>query len=157
MVRQLSDIEKYNMEFLDKKGIPYVSVFMTDNILSHSIFDASRQMVVFLQKAGIHDFRNQVNGKEGKAFVKTHILMFDKELQSQTSLYKAGGRGDKRMWFGSEILPITDSNDVYFVFAFNSELFIINGSHIDIEYCCTTGIENPIKAFILSQVKKTSY
>ena len=39
-MRELSELEKQNEEFLVNKRISFTTVMMTHNILSHSIFDA---------------------------------------------------------------------------------------------------------------------
>ena len=58
--------------------------------------------------------------------VKTHVLTFMRDIPTETSLYRAGTRGDCRMWFGSAIFPVTEVNDLYVVTAIDKELFIIN-------------------------------
>ena len=54
------------------------------------------------------------------------------------------------MWFGAGIIPVTSPNDIYLMIAKAGELFILNMSRIDIMSCWTTGIDNPIKAFLNS-------
>ena len=40
-MRELSELEKQNEEFLANKRISFATVMMTQNILGHSIFDAN--------------------------------------------------------------------------------------------------------------------
>ena len=47
-MKELTELETMNVEFLSDKEIPFTTVLLTENILNHSIFDATRQMVVFL-------------------------------------------------------------------------------------------------------------
>ena len=147
-MRELTVLETQNIEYVSDKGIKFAFVLLTENILSHSIFDATRQMVAFLKECGIHDFSTQQNGTEHRKFVNTHILTFKEDIKSRTSLYKAGTRGDKRMWFGAEVLPAVDSNNMVIVIAKDNEINVINISKIDIEYCCSTNYDNPIKRLI---------
>lgn len=147
-MRELTELETMNVEFLSDKEIPFTTVLLTENILNHSIFDATRQMVVFLKVQSIHDYAQQEKGKDNRKFVPTHILTFKEEISSRSSLYKAGTRGDKRMWFGAEILPVVDDNNMVAVIAHDGELFVINVSKIDLEYCYSTGTDNPIKKII---------
>lgn len=147
-MKELTELETMNVEFLSDKEIPFTTVLLTENILNHSIFDATRQMVVFLKAQSIHDYAQQEKGKDNRKFVPTHILTFKEEISSRSSLYKAGTRGDKRMWFGAEILPVVDDNNMVAVIAHDGELFVINVSKIDLEYCYSTGTDNPIKKII---------
>ena len=54
-MRELSELEKFNVDYLADQEIPFVAVMMTENILSHAIFDATRQIVTFLKQNAIHD------------------------------------------------------------------------------------------------------
>lgn len=145
-MRTLTEIESLNESYLIKQDIRFVKVLMTENILSHHIFDATQSIVRFLKEEGIHDFESQGSGE--KKYIKTRLLTFKRELIINTSVYKATKRGDKRMWFGAEIIPITSPNDIYLMLAKDSVLYILNMSRINIMSCCTTGIDNPIKQLI---------
>lgn len=145
-MRKLTEIESRNESFLEERNIHFAKVLMTENILSHHIFDATQSIVSFLKEEGIHDFESQGCGE--KAFISVHLLTFKRDVVINTSVYKAAKRGDKRMWFGAEIIPVTSPNDIYLMIAKAGELFILNMSRIDIMSCCTTDIDNPIKRFI---------
>lgn len=147
-MKDLTELEVMNEEFLENKGISFVTVRMTRNILSHAIFDATRQMASYLKEQGIHDYSVQENGIDARVFVSTHLLLFNKELLLKSSIYKAGTRGDKRMWFGAEILPYTEDDNIYAIIAKDGELYIINESKVDIEFCFTTSENNYIKSFL---------
>lgn len=147
-MRPLSELERQNEDFLNEKGFHFAKVQLTENILAHAIFDATQEISRFLREEGIHDFSKQANGKEAKRFIPTHLLTFKQEVEMKTSLYKAAKRGDKRMWFGSEIFPYVEDDDIFVIMAFNNELFIINITHLDIELCFRTSIDNSIKTFL---------
>ena len=136
------------MYFLVNKRISFTTVMMTHNILSHSIFDANKQIVKYLKKQGLHDYDLQKNGKDERVMIKTHILTFTEDVLSKSSLYKAGTRGDKRMWFGAAVLPYTDDNDIFAIIAHEGELYIINESKFDFDLCYMTNVDNPIKVFL---------
>lgn len=146
-MRQLTTLEAQNEEFLEQKGIRFVTIMMTDNILSHSIFDANKQIVKFLKEMEVHDYDAQEKGNEAKVMINTHILTFKEEIISKSSLYKTETRGDKRMWFGAEVLPYAENGSIFVVIVLERELFILNESKIDVELCYTTSIDNPIKRF----------
>lgn len=147
-MRELTELEKQNEMFLYDKGIQFATVMLTDNILSHSIFDASKQIVRYLKEQGIHDFSVQENGKDARILVATHILTFKNEILSQTSMYKAGTRGDKRMWFGAKVLPFAEDGNIFVIIVYEGELFIFNESKLDLELCYSTSLNNPIKRFL---------
>lgn len=150
-MRELTELEIQNEEFLKENNIHFAKVYMTENILSHHIFDASQSVDKFLREAKIHDYNSQINGE--KTHIITHLLTFKRELMIKTSIYKATKRGDKRMWFGAEILPTTSPGDIYLMIAKKGELYILNMSHIDILFCYTTGLDNPIKQFFKELIK----
>lgn len=147
-MRELSELEKQNEEFLVNKRISFTTVMMTHNILSHSIFDANKQIVKYLKEQGLHDYDLQKNGKDERVMIKTHILTFTEDVLSKSSLYKAGTRGDKRMWFGAAVLPYTNDNDIFAIIAHEGELYIINESKFDFDLCYMTNVDNPIKVFL---------
>lgn len=147
-MRELSELEKQNEEFLVNKRISFTTVMMTHNILSHSIFDANKQIVKYLKEQGLHDYDLQKNGKDERVMIKTHILTFTEDVLSKSSLYKTVTRGDKRMWFGAAVLPYTDDNDIFAIIAHEGELYIINESKFDFDLCYMTNVDNPIKVFL---------
>ncbi len=149
-MRQLTELEKQNEVFLKGKGVHFVKVQLTENILAHAIFDATQEINKFLREEGVHDFSQQANGQEAKQLVPTHLLTFKEVVEMKTSLYKASKRGDRRMWFGSEIFPYVEDDDIFVIMAYNNELYIANMSHLDLDYCYKTGYNNPIKSYLNS-------
>ncbi|WP_308591426.1 hypothetical protein [uncultured Prevotella sp.] len=137
-----------SLNFLNGRGIQYATVLLTENILRHSIFDANKQIRELLKSTGLHDFGTQQKGVEHKVYVSTHILTFMRDIPSQTSLYKAGTRGDNRMWFGSKVFEVSKPDSVFAIFVYNCELYIINITTIDINACFTSSLKNPIKDFL---------
>lgn len=144
MMRELSDIEAQNIDFLETHDIKYATVFLTSNILYHGIFDATKQIQQFLKDSGIHNFDEQKSGE--KAFVRTHIISFTTDINCRTSLYRAEKRGDKRMWFGSEIYSFVNENDICAIVEYRQEMYVMNISIIDLELCYHSQIDNPIKS-----------
>ena len=110
-MRALSELEQMNTEYLNKKGIQYVLVCLTQNILHHGIFDAKVNLRDLLRAKKVHDYSVQQPGE--KASVETHILTFKKDIEASSSLYRAGTRGDARMWFGNEIYSVAKPEDMF--------------------------------------------
>ena len=148
-MRNLTEIESRNESFLKERNIHFAKVLMTENILSHHIFDATQSIDRFLKEEGIHDFGLQSSGE--KVYINAQLLTFKRDVIINVSVYKAAKRGDKRMWFGAEIIPITLPNDIYLMIAKAGKLFILNMSRIDIMSCCTTDIDNPIKRLLKAE------
>ena len=148
MIKQFTELEIKNQNYLTEGGVQFEMVCMTANILKHSIFDAKMSMRAFLRENCVHDFYSQTNGQKSKSMVKTHVLTFMRDIPTETSLYRAGTRGDCRMWFGCAIFPVTEVNDLYVVTAIDKELYIINITKIDIETCCQTSFPSPVQKWM---------
>lgn len=149
-MRALSELEKVNTEFLDKMGVQYVLVCLTQNILRHGIFDATVALRNLLKEKSVHDYSNQRPGD--KISIPTHILTFKKDIETNSSMYKAGTRGDARMWFGSEIYKVAKPDDIFAVIPKDGTIYVLPITHPDIEYCCATSINNPIKHFFAETI-----
>lgn len=145
-MRTLSELEQMNTEYLTKKGIQYVLVCLTQNILHHGIFDAKVALRDLLREMSVHDYDTQNPGD--KISIPTHIYTFKEDITASSSMYKAGTRGDARMWFGSEIYKVTKPDDIFAVVPQNGVIYVLPLSHVDLEFCCTTSLNNPIKRFI---------
>ena len=144
-MRALSELEQMNTEYLDKKGVQYVLICLTQNILRHGIFDAKVALRNLLKEKSVHDYSTQHPGD--RISIPTHILTFNKDIETSSSMYKAGTRGDARMWFGSEIYKVTKPDDIFAVIPKDGVLYVLPITHLDIEYCCATSINNSIKLF----------
>ena len=151
-MRALSELEQMNTEYLNKKGIQYVLVCLTQNILHHGIFDAKVALRNLLREKSVHDYDAQKPGD--KITIPSHILTFKKDITASSSMYKAGTRGDARMWFGSEIYKVSKPDDIFAVIPHNGTIYVLPITHIDLEYCCTTSLGNPIKQFITDTIDK---
>ena len=149
-MRSLSELEQMNTEYLNKKGIQYVLICLTQNILRHGIFDAKVALRNLLKEKSVHDYSTQNPGD--RISIPTHILTFKKDIETSSSMYKAGTRGDARMWFGSEIYKVAKPDDIFAVIPKDGVLYVLPITHLDIEYCCTTSINNPIKLFFAETI-----
>lgn len=146
-MRPFSELEGMNVSFMENKGLKFALVNLTENILNKGIFDATKQIAKFLKESEIHDFSFQRPGE--KVQVPTHFLTFKESIDAISSLYRAGTRGDKRMWFGKETYEIVDDDDICAILANDNALYVVNISKVDIEFCFRSSIPNPIKSFIV--------
>ncbi len=151
-MRTLTELEEMNKEYLEKKGIQCVLVCLTQNILNHGIFDAKVALRDLLQNTGVHDYSVQQPGE--KVSIDTRILTFKKDIEASSSMYRAGTRGDARMWFGSEIYDVAQPDDIFAVIPKDGVIYVLPITRIDLEYCCATSIPNPIKSFIINNFNK---
>ena len=146
-------LEEGNILFLERIGIPYATVRLSENILKHSIFDANMEIRSFLCNNGLHDYEQQGLGSEFKVYLKTQILTFKRSIETNSSLYKARTRGDCRMWFGSVVNKFSDPDDLFMITAINNVLYTINISKIDLEQCYRSSMSNPISQLIKSFIQ----
>jgi hypothetical protein len=147
-MRPFSELEGMNVSFMENKGLKFALVNLTENILNKGLFDATKQIATFLKESEIHDFSSQKPGE--KVQVSTHFLTFKESVDAVSSLYRAGTRGDKRMWFGKETYEIVDDDDICAILVDRNELFVINISNVDVEFCFRSSIPNPIKSLLLA-------
>lgn len=145
-MRALNELEQMNVEYLNRKGVHYVLICLTQNILHHGIFDAKVALRDLLQETGVHDYSLQQPGE--KVSIATSIITFKKSIEASSSMYRAGTRGDARMWIGSEIYEVAQPDDIFAVIPKDGTIYVLPITRIDIEYCCTTSIRNSIKSFI---------
>lgn len=144
-----SVLENENIIFLEKLGIPFATIRLTENILQHSIFDANLEIRSFLRLHGLHDYDQQGLGSEFKVFLKTQILTFKCSIETNTSLYRARTRGDCRMWFGSIVNKLSDPDNLFMITAIDKVLYVVNISKIDLELCYRSSYPNPINNMLL--------
>ena len=147
-MKELNPQEQGNLVCLTDKNIMFCLVQLTETGLKKSLFDATSQVREFIKTECIHDFSKQENGSENKAVIKTHILTFRRDIETETSLYRAVTRGDERMWFGSPIMDVTKPNDVYAIFSKAGEIYLINITTMNIDSAWKSSVPNPIQEFI---------
>lgn len=153
-MRSLTAFEISNINYLDNLGLKHAEIHFTLTIIKKAMFDANKSIKNLLKESGIHDFDNQEYGVEHKVFIDTHLLTFLCDIISETSLYRAGSRGDARMWFGADIFPLVQPDDMYSIFVFNQELYAVNITRLNIADCPECSLDNPIKT-IVNSIKTT--
>lgn len=153
-MRELSVYEGQNIAFLEDCGFLHAEVHLTTNIIKHAIFDATKSIKEVLKKGGIHDYDDQKNGVENKLVIESHLITFLCDIPGTTSLYRAGTRGDCRMWFGSEIFPLCQPDDVCSIIPINHELYVVNLTHMLLEDCVSCTIPNPFKSIVSKYCNK---
>lgn len=153
-MRSLTPFEISNINYLDNLGLKHAEIHFTLTIIKKAMFDANKSIKNLLKESGIHDFDNQEFGVEHKVFIDTHLLTFLCDITSESSIYRAGSRGDARMWFGADIFPLVQPDDIYSIFVFNQELYAVNITRLNIADCPECALDNPIKT-IVNSIKAT--
>ena len=143
----LSESETKNLAFITAKGLPYALIQLTGTALKHGMTDATTKIRSLLKETELHDYATQENGPDAKKYITTYIVTFRRTVETQTSVYRSGSRGDCRLWFGSEIYPLTSADDIYAIVVKEDSLYLFNITKLDINSFMRSSIPNPIKSF----------
>lgn len=146
-MRALSESETKNLAFIVATGYPYALVQLTATALQHGMTDATTPVRTLFKETGIHNYEAQENGPEAKVYIKTIIVTFRRTIETVSSAYRSGSRGDCRLWFGSEIYPLTSADDIYAIVVRDQLLYIFNITKLDISSFIRSSLPNPIKSF----------
>lgn len=147
MAPPLSYLEQSNLNYLAEHGIHVPVVRLTSNMLEHSIMDANQDLRNYLSAQGLHCYEKQPFGKDNKVEYPTSILTYQKSIPSVSTLYRAQGRGDNRIWFGAIAKTQISPDNLIAVFALDGTLYLINLSKIDLTRAMDASMDNCIKEF----------
>ena len=131
-----------------------------------SIMDATLSFRDFLKGEGIHEYASQGQGQENKVFVPAKLVLPDKCVESQASLYRPITKhGDPRLWFSNlkkyckptDLLAIVHHAGTMYVFNMSNDnvvnSFAIPGSYPhDILSACSEVI-SPVATELLAKLK----
>lgn len=146
--RFYSELEQNNIKFLVNHNIKFTQVQSTDTGLRKSILDATRFMRDYFLENDIHDYSAQMQGKENKLFFKTCILTENGCYETSTSFYRPNTKkGDPRLWI-YDLKNFSSANDIHVIFLYESVLYTVNITQINIEQCYQNPSNNPIKTII---------
>ena len=148
-MRPFTPFEKRNMEYLVNKNIKFTQVQITKTGLKKSIMDATVPMRTYFRENNVHDYALQDKGQDNKVIIHTHILTENKDIVTQTSLYRPETKdGDPRIWIYG-LKETTEADDIHAIIAINpKELYVINLTKVDIIKSCESSIVNPIQDLI---------
>ena len=124
--KELQPNESEKIEILKDLGIAYELIFLTENILSKSILDATAPVVQLLKNEQVHDYEHQQQGVGHKVILPCIILTGNEKVETKISLYRPENRGrDRRLWPGrlnNYALP----DQVFAIFVANSDIVLVN-------------------------------
>lgn len=147
-MRQLTNIEIDRIKLLTEKSVELCLIEPTQTGLNKSIMDATGSVRTYLKATSIHDFSLQKQGQDDKVLIKSSIISSFGVIPSSASLYRPITKnGDPRIWFkglGSHAV----ANDILGIIAFDSELFVINITQLDLATLLSEVSLNPLKELV---------
>ena len=113
-------------------GIATGLLVPTETGYRKSIMDATMSFRDFLKGEGIHEYSKQGQGQENKVFVPTRLVLPDRFIESQASLYRPITKhGDPRIWF-SNLKTYCKPTDLLAVLYHDGAMYVFNMSNIEL-------------------------
>ena len=147
-MRQLTPIEIERIKILTENSVEVCLIEPTENGLIKSIMDATGSVRIFLKSKNIHDFGMQKQGQESKVQLVSKLIGNDKFIDSIASLYRPNTKnGDPRIWFKG-LGNYSKANDILGIIEFDSVLYVLNITQIDLSKLLNSSILNPLKELV---------
>ncbi len=148
-MRPFTAFEQENLKFLVNHNVKFTQVEITPTGLGKGILDSTAPMRAYFIEEGIHNYEEQLQGQEHKVIRDAVILTESSQYFTQASFYRpTTKKGDPRMWI-YKLGSYTEGNDIHVLFYFESKLYSINITHIDIANCYNSPIITPIKEILM--------
>ena len=147
-MRQLTPIEIERIKILTENSVEVCLIEPTENGLMKSIMDATGSVRIFLKSKNIHDFGMQKQGQDSKVQLVSKLIDNDKFINSIASLYRPNTKnGDPRIWFKG-LGNYSKANDILGIIEFDSVLYVLNITQIDLSKLLYSSILNPLKELV---------
>ena len=147
-MRQLTPIEIERIKILTENSVEVCLIEPTENGLMKSIMDATGSVRIFLKSKNIHDFGMQKQGQDSKVQLVSKLIDNDKFINSIASLYRPNTKnGDPRIWFKG-LGNYSKANDILGIIEFDSVLYVLNITQIDLSKLLNSSILNPLKELV---------
>lgn len=154
-MRQLSTIEINRIKLLTEKSVELCLIEPTGTGLEKSIMDATGSVRTYLNTNNIHDFEIQKQGPESKIQIAAFLISSDTLLNSVASLYRPNTKkGDPRIWFKG-LGAYSNANDILGIIAFESNLYVLNITQLDLHKLIESKISNPLQDLV-NEIKQIS-
>lgn len=154
-MRQLSTAEINKVKLLTEESVELSLIEPTETGLKKSIMDATGSVRNYLKEQNIHDFNVQKQGQENKIQINAFLILEGKLIPSIASLYRPNSKtGDPRIWFKG-LDGYSKPNDVLGIIKFESELYVLNITSLDVERLLKNTIANPLQDLV-TQIRTTS-
>lgn len=147
-MRLLSQKEQENIKLLTGKSVEFTLIEPTATGLGKSIMDATAPVRTYLKEVKAHDFSLQAQGQENKVLIDSRIVEPFGLVHSSCSLYRpATKKGDPRIWF-KKLKGYAHANDILAIIAFESTLYVVNITQLDLKQLIDGAINNPLKELV---------
>lgn len=132
-MRELSNLERLNVEFLVRLDIQFGLLEQTHTTLEKAYSDATQEFREFLTEAGIHDYNKQVQGQDHKIIRSATVISSGTPLPSEVALYRPMTKnGDPRFRI-TRIKQICKPGDIAVVLVADGDLYILRLDDFDFE------------------------
>jgi hypothetical protein len=147
-MRQLTTIEINRIKLLTEKSVELCLIEPTGTGLEKSIMDATGSVRTYLKANNIHVFELQKQGQESKIQINSFLISPDSLLNSVASLYRPNTKkGDPRIWFKG-LGTYSKANDILGIIAFESDLYVLNITQLDLHKLIESKISNPLQDLV---------
>lgn len=147
-MRQLTTLEINRIKLLTEKSVELCLIEPTGTGLEKSIMDATGSVRTYLKANNIHDFETQKQGQESKIQIASFLISSDTILNSVASLYRPNTKkGDPRIWFKG-LGAYSNANDILGIIAFESNLYVLNITQLDLHKLIESKISNPLQDLV---------
>jgi hypothetical protein len=147
-MRQLTTLEISRIKLLTEKSVELCLIEPTGTGLEKSIMDATGSVRTYLKANNIHDFELQKQGQESKIQINSFLISSDSLVNSVSSLYRPNTKkGDPRIWF-KELGSYSKANDILGIIAFESNLYVLNITQLDLHKLIESKISNPLQDLV---------
>lgn len=147
-MRQLTTLEINRIKLLTEKSVELCLIEPTGTGLEKSIMDATGSVRTYLKVNNIHDFELQKQGQECKIQINSFLISSDSLVNSVASLYRPNTKkGDPRIWFKG-LGSYSKANDILGIIAFESDLYVLNITQLDLHKLIESKISNPLQDLV---------
>lgn len=147
-MRQLTTIEIDRIKLLTEKSVELCLIEPTQTGLEKSIMDATGSVRTYLKANNVHDFELQKQGPDNKAQIPSFLVTSDASTNSIASLYRPNTKkGDPRIWFKA-LGTYAKPNDILGIIAFQSKLYVLNITQLDLHTLIESKISNPLQDLV---------
>ncbi len=147
-MRQLTNLEINRIKLLTEKSVELCLIEPTGTGLEKSIMDATGSVRTYLKANNIHDFELQKQGQESKIQIASFLFGTNELINSVASLYRPNTKkGDPRIWFKG-LGAYSKANDILGIIAFESKLYVVNITQLDLHKLIENKTSNPLQDFV---------
>lgn len=147
-MRPFNSFEQKNLKFLVNHNVKFTQVEVTQTGLKKSILDSTVPMRAYFLENGIHNYEEQEQGQEHKAFYQAIILTETSIKETKATFYRPNTKkGDPRMWIYG-LGSFSEGSDIHVLFKHEDALCSVNITHVNIEKCFNSPIITPLQEII---------